>query len=73
MLREKTPKIIVEENGDNFYTLSYDFIFVTKFFTLKKKDGAYEVIRSREGKMEKTRYDLIPDFISRNISELNER
>lgn len=74
MVRERTPKIVIEEGGSRFYyTLSNDFVYTTETFTLKKKNRTYEVVRCSGGKTNKVTYSDVPLFARKEVLRLSER
>lgn len=74
MIGEKTPKIIIEEDECRFYyTVSGDFVYTTKLFTLKKKGKGYEVIQDMDGRAEKRWYTEVPEFVDGNVYRLKDK
>jgi hypothetical protein len=70
-IRQKTPKVIIEENGCRFYyTLSNDFVYVTESYRLTKRDERYEVTTTKEGKTLKAVYDKIPGFVDKDVHRM---
>ncbi|KAG5859494.1 protein kinase [Encephalitozoon hellem] len=71
MVKDRTPKIIIESGGDKFYYMfSGGFAYVTEELTLRTKDKGYEM--SFKGK-EKVCSEDIPDFLYEVITGLKAR
>ncbi|CAD25086.1 SPK1-LIKE SER/THR PROTEIN KINASE [Encephalitozoon cuniculi GB-M1] len=70
-MREKTPKIIIDDDGNKFYYMfSGGFVYVGKELTLRARGGKYEMSR-RSG--EKTYLEAVPDFLYEAIGGLEAR
>ncbi|ADM11049.1 Spk1-like Ser/Thr protein kinase [Encephalitozoon intestinalis ATCC 50506] len=71
MMRERIPKIIIDNGGNKFYYMfSGGFVYVTREFTLKTRGKGYEVIYLAG---EKKYSEKIPDFLYETIMGMKAR